>query len=41
MLVTDRRPLLAELKASTNADVALDVDADRFLQMFLQRLRML
>jgi inosine-uridine nucleoside N-ribohydrolase len=39
MLVADRRPLLADLKAPGNAHVALEVDAARFLEMFLQRLQ--
>jgi inosine-uridine nucleoside N-ribohydrolase len=39
MLVADRRPLLSALKAPANVDVALEVDAERFLEMFLQRLQ--
>jgi inosine-uridine nucleoside N-ribohydrolase len=39
MLVADRRPLLADLKAPANALVALEVDAARFLEMFLHRLQ--
>ena len=38
MLVADRRPLLADLKAPANVHVALEVDAARFLEMFLHRL---
>ena len=39
MLVADRRPLHADLKAPANVHVALEVDAARFLQMFLHRLQ--
>jgi inosine-uridine nucleoside N-ribohydrolase len=39
MLVADRRPLLADLKAPANVHVALEVDAARFLEMFLHRLQ--
>lgn len=39
MLVADRRPLLSELKAPANVHVALEVDAARFLAMFLHRLQ--
>jgi inosine-uridine nucleoside N-ribohydrolase len=40
MLVADRRPLHTELKAPANVSVALEVDATRFLEMFLHRLSM-
>jgi inosine-uridine nucleoside N-ribohydrolase len=39
MLVADRRPLHADLQAPTNVNVALEVDAARFLEMFLHRLQ--
>jgi purine nucleosidase/pyrimidine-specific ribonucleoside hydrolase len=39
MLVADRRLLLADLKAPANVHVALEVDAARFLEMFLHRLQ--
>jgi purine nucleosidase/pyrimidine-specific ribonucleoside hydrolase len=39
MLVADRRPLHDDLKAPPNVSVALEVDATRFLEMFLHRLR--
>jgi purine nucleosidase len=39
MLVADRRPRHAELPAAGNVNVALEVDAARVLEMFLQRLR--
>jgi purine nucleosidase len=39
MLVADRRPLLTDVKAPANAHVALDVNAARFLEMFLHRLQ--
>ena len=39
MLVADRRPLLRDLKAPANVHVALEVDAARFLEMFLHRLQ--
>ena len=39
MLVADRRSLLSDLKAPANVDVALEVDATRFLEMFLHRLQ--
>jgi inosine-uridine nucleoside N-ribohydrolase len=39
MLVADRRSLLSDLKAPANVDVALEVDAGRFLEMFLHRLQ--
>jgi inosine-uridine nucleoside N-ribohydrolase len=39
MLVADRRPLLADLKAPANVRVALEVDAPRFLKLFLRRLQ--
>jgi inosine-uridine nucleoside N-ribohydrolase len=39
MLVADRRPLLSDLKAPANVHVALEVDAARFLEMFLHRLQ--
>jgi inosine-uridine nucleoside N-ribohydrolase len=39
MLVADRRPLHADLKAPANVHVALEVDAARFLEMFLHRLQ--
>jgi purine nucleosidase/pyrimidine-specific ribonucleoside hydrolase len=39
MLVADRRPLLSDLKAPANVNVALEVDAARFLEMFLHRLQ--
>jgi inosine-uridine nucleoside N-ribohydrolase len=41
MLVADRRPLLTDLKALANAHVAVDVNAARFLEMFLHRLQTL
>jgi inosine-uridine nucleoside N-ribohydrolase len=41
MLVADRRRLLTDLKAPANAHVALDVNAARFLEMFLHRLQTL
>jgi purine nucleosidase len=39
MTVADRRSLHPELKAPANANVALDVDSSRFLDLFLTRLR--
>ncbi len=39
MTVADRRPLPPECKAPANANVALDVDGDRFLELFLGRIR--
>jgi inosine-uridine nucleoside N-ribohydrolase len=39
MLVADRRPLRSTHKAPPNAQVALEVDALRFLELFLGRLR--
>ena len=39
MLVADRRPLHSDLKAPANVNVALEVDAARFLEMFLHRLQ--
>jgi purine nucleosidase/pyrimidine-specific ribonucleoside hydrolase len=39
MLVADRRALRADLKAPANVDVAVEVDAARFLEMFLHRLQ--
>ena len=39
MLVADRRPLHSDLKAPANMHVALEVDAARFLEMFLHRLQ--
>jgi pyrimidine-specific ribonucleoside hydrolase len=39
MLVADRRPLHSDLKAPANVHVALEVDAARFLKMFLHRLQ--
>jgi inosine-uridine nucleoside N-ribohydrolase len=39
MLVADRRSLRADLKAPANVDVAVEVDAARFLEMFLHRLQ--
>jgi purine nucleosidase/pyrimidine-specific ribonucleoside hydrolase len=39
MLVADRRHLRSDLVARANVRVALDVDADRFLEMFLRRLQ--
>ena len=39
MLVADRRPLRSDLMAPANVRVALDVDAGRFLEMFLRRLQ--
>jgi purine nucleosidase/pyrimidine-specific ribonucleoside hydrolase len=39
MLVADRRPLHDDLKAPANVRVALEVDAARFLEMFLHRLQ--
>jgi inosine-uridine nucleoside N-ribohydrolase len=39
MLVADRRTLRFEQKAPANVNVALEVDAARFLEMFLTRLR--
>jgi purine nucleosidase len=39
MLVADRRSLHADLRAPANVDVALEVDAARFLAMFLHRLQ--
>jgi inosine-uridine nucleoside N-ribohydrolase len=41
MLVADRRPLLSDRKAPANAHVAVEVDAARFLEMFLHRLQTL
>jgi purine nucleosidase len=41
MLVADRRRLHADHKLPANANVALEVDAGRFLQMFLDRLQQL
>jgi inosine-uridine nucleoside N-ribohydrolase len=38
MLVVDRRALLTDLKAPANVDVALEVDAARFMELFLHRL---
>jgi inosine-uridine nucleoside N-ribohydrolase len=40
MTVADRRPARSELTAPANARVALDVEGDRFLDLFLARLRM-
>jgi len=39
MLVADRRPLRSDLKAPANVQVAWEVDAARFLEMFLHRLQ--
>jgi purine nucleosidase/pyrimidine-specific ribonucleoside hydrolase len=39
MLVADRRPLHSDLKAPANVHVALEVDAARFLEMFVHRLQ--
>jgi purine nucleosidase/pyrimidine-specific ribonucleoside hydrolase len=39
MTVADRRPLRPDLKAPPNAQVALEVDGDRFLELFLQRIQ--
>jgi purine nucleosidase/pyrimidine-specific ribonucleoside hydrolase len=39
MLVADRRPLRADLMAPANVHVALEVEAARFLTLFLDRLR--
>jgi pyrimidine-specific ribonucleoside hydrolase len=39
MLVTDRRPLHTALKAPANVQVALGVDAGRFMELFLHRLQ--
>jgi inosine-uridine nucleoside N-ribohydrolase len=39
MLVADRRPLRPAFKAPTNVSVALEVEAGRFLEMFLTRLQ--
>jgi inosine-uridine nucleoside N-ribohydrolase len=39
MLVADRRSLHSDLKAPANVHVALEVDAARFLEMFLHRLQ--
>ena len=39
MTLADRRPLRADLKAPANVHVALDVEATRFLDLFLARLR--
>jgi pyrimidine-specific ribonucleoside hydrolase len=39
MLVADRRPLRPARKATPNARVALDVEAGRFLELFLSRLQ--
>ncbi len=39
MLVADRRPLHPKFKATANVKVALEVDAARFLEMFLHRLQ--
>ena len=39
MLVADRRRLHPDHKAPANVDVALEVDAGRFLEMFLGRLQ--
>jgi purine nucleosidase/pyrimidine-specific ribonucleoside hydrolase len=38
MTVADRRPIRASLKKPPNADVCLNVDAPRFLTLFLDRL---
>jgi inosine-uridine nucleoside N-ribohydrolase len=38
MLVAERRPLLTDLKAPANVHVALEVDATRFMELFLHRL---
>lgn len=38
MVVADRRPLHANHKAPPNAQVALEVDASRFLELFISRL---
>jgi inosine-uridine nucleoside N-ribohydrolase len=39
MLVADRRPLRSDHQSPANVRVALDVDAGRFLEMFLSRLQ--
>lgn len=39
MLVADQRPLRPALKPPANVNVALEVDAARFLEMFLMRLQ--
>ncbi len=39
MTIADRRPLLPDLKGPANVDVALAVDAPRFLELFLTRIR--
>jgi inosine-uridine nucleoside N-ribohydrolase len=39
MTVADRRPLHSNLKAPPNMHVALQVDGERFLELFLSRLR--
>jgi purine nucleosidase/pyrimidine-specific ribonucleoside hydrolase len=39
MLVADRRPLRLDRKAPANVNVALEVEADRFLELFLARLQ--
>jgi inosine-uridine nucleoside N-ribohydrolase len=41
MTVADRRPLSPNLKAPANMNVALGVDGERFLELFLSRLRRL
>jgi inosine-uridine nucleoside N-ribohydrolase len=41
MLVADRRALRLDRKAPANVNVALEVEAARFLEMFLQRLQTL
>jgi inosine-uridine nucleoside N-ribohydrolase len=41
MTVADRRPWRPEFKAPANADVALDLDGARFLDLFLGRIRAL
>jgi inosine-uridine nucleoside N-ribohydrolase len=41
MLVADRRPLRADFMAPANVHVALEVEAARFLEMFLTRLQAL
>ncbi|MBI3328339.1 MAG: nucleoside hydrolase [Nitrospinae bacterium] len=39
MTVADRRPLRSDLKAPANMNIALEVDATRFLDLFLTRIR--
>jgi purine nucleosidase len=39
MLVADRRPLRPDFKAPANVSVALEVEATRFLEMFLTHLQ--